>query len=78
LSKSYDFIKEGILYVKPIFLIVKIRSSAPQIFVPAEVLILYLFTTAKDFADFSSPYGSSMHQTLSAKLFHGSKKSARL
>jgi hypothetical protein len=32
-----------------------------QIFVRVEVLILYLFTTVKDFADLSSPYRSSTH-----------------
>jgi hypothetical protein len=34
-----------------------------QIFVRVADLILYLFTTVKEFADFSYPYLSSMHQT---------------
>jgi hypothetical protein len=64
-SKSYDFMKEGAFDEKQIFLIVKIRSMTRQIFVLFEVLILYLFTPVKDFADFSYPYCSSTHQTLS-------------
>jgi hypothetical protein len=40
-------------------------ASRLQIFARVDVLILYLFTTVKDFADFSSPYRSSTHKTLS-------------
>jgi hypothetical protein len=63
-SKSYDFLKEGTLNVEPILLIVKIAAWQRQIFVCVEVLILCLFTTVKDFADFSFPYRSAMHELL--------------
>jgi hypothetical protein len=48
-----------------------------QIFVRVAVLILYIFTTVKEFADFSYLYRSSTHQTLFVSLFRGSEKSAR-
>jgi hypothetical protein len=59
--------KATILKVKTIILSVKICSWGPwgrQIFVRVEVLILYLFTTVKDFGDFSCLYNSSTYQTL--------------
>jgi hypothetical protein len=49
-----------------------------QIFVRVTVLILYLLTTVKEFADFSYPNRSSMHQILFVSPFRGSEKSARL
>jgi hypothetical protein len=47
-----------------------------QIFVRVAVLILYICLLL--FADFSYPYRSSSHLTLSVSLFRGSEKSARL
>jgi hypothetical protein len=40
--------------------------------------LLRLFTTVKEFADFSYPYRSTTPQTLSVSLFGGSKKSGQL
>jgi hypothetical protein len=65
LLQKLRFLKKGNRNLKPIFLIVKIRSMTAENFFRVEVLILNLFATVRDFADFSSSYRSSTHQPLS-------------
>jgi hypothetical protein len=55
-----------------IFLVANIRSlAAAKLLSVSKFESVYLFTTFKEFADLSSPCGSTSHQTLSEKLFHG-------
>jgi hypothetical protein len=78
LSKSYDFLRWDALDVIEIHLICpEFAAWRRQIFVRVAVLILFLFTTVKEFTDFSHPYRSSTQQILSMLLFRFSENSAR-
>jgi hypothetical protein len=65
-SKNSDFLKDGTFDVNPIFMIEKIRSMTAANFCLCRSFdLISIYFCFEDFADFSYPYRSSTHQTLS-------------